>query len=240
MIEIRHNNRPGYDWVQTAYEAFDYGLVEQLDSLYYWIFRLLKIERGRRLIDVACGRSQLVRLATEQGLQAVGVDFAHAPLRSLHQSGGGDYVTANGQALPFGDRQFDYVTSIGSLEHYENMNRGLQEMARLIKPGGKIIILVPNTFSILHNVYLAFKTGLPLDDGQPLQRIGSHLQWKQMIANHLEIQDTFKYEREWPAVWKDVIWYLRHPKKLVYLLLTPFIPTNLALCFVFLCIRKAE
>ena len=241
MIEIRHDDRPGYDWVQSAYNAFDYGLVEQLDSLYFWIFDLLKIERGRRLIDVACGKSQLVRLATEQGLRAVGVDFAYAPLRSLHQSGAGNYVTANGQALPFSDRQFDYVTSIGSLEHYADMALGLRELARMLKPRGLAVILLPNTFGLLHNVYMVFKTGRPLDDGQPLQRYATRRQWVELIEqNGFQITRTCKYEQPRPRVWRDVVWYVHHPKGLVRCLLAPLIPTNLTTCFTFLAVKAEE
>jgi hypothetical protein len=48
---------------------------------------------------------------------------------------------------------------------------------------------------------------------------------------------TVKYQREWPTRWADVGYYLRRPKALVRLLLTPLVPLNLASCFVYLCGR---
>jgi SAM-dependent methyltransferase len=239
MIEIRHTPQPGYDWLPDAYNAFDYGTVTQLDSLYCWFFRLLKVQRGRRLIDVACGRSQLVRLADDPGLNAVGVDFAHAPLSQLSRSGRGQYAAADGQALPFPDDHFDYVTSIGSLEHYPDMTQGVRELARILKPSGTALIYVPNTFSLLNNVYFALKTGFPLDDGQPLQRYASRGQWTELISRHgFRIVSVHKYDQERPVVWRDVAWYARHPKRLIRLMLSPFIPTNLATCLSFVVVKS--
>lgn len=240
MLEIRHTPQPGYDWVASAYNAFDYGTVAQLDSLYYWFFKLLKVERGRRLIDVACGRSQLVRLANRLGLNALGVDFAPAPLSQLRQAGRGQYAVADGQALPFPADHFDYVTSIGSLEHYPDMAQGVRELARILKPSGAALIYVPNTFSLLNNVYCAFKTGYPLDDGQPLQRYASRGQWAELISQHgFRIVSVHKYDQERPVFWRDVTWYARHPKRLIRLMLGSFIPTNLATCLSFVVVKSA-
>lgn len=234
MIEIRHTTQSGYDWVSDAYDAFDYGTVIQSDSLYHWFFKLLKIERGRRLVDVACGRSQLARLASGLGLTALGVDFAYVPLSRLARSGRGQYVMANAELLPFPDNYFDYVTSIGSLEHYADIGHGISELARILKPTGRAVIFVPNTFSLLDNIYCALKSGRPLDDGQPLQRYASRGQWIDLITQHgFRIVSLHKYSQERPIFWRDAIWYLHHPKRLVRLLVAPFIPTNLCSCFTF-------
>lgn len=242
MIEIRHSEEDGYGWVQDVYDGqFNYGTVRQLDSLYYWFFKLLDVQPHTRLLDVACGDSQLVHLATKIGIDAVGLDFSHHALRWAQSWGAGQYTHTDAEKIPFADDQFDYVTSVGSLEHYADMGRGVQEMARVLKRDGTAVIFVPNTFSILHNVYMSFKTGYLLDDGQPLQRYATRSQWQELIeANGFKIVATHKYERERPLFWRDFIWYLRNPKRLVYLLLTPFIPTNLAMCFAFICKVRSD
>lgn len=236
MIEIRNEEQSGPDWARRAYEVFDYDSIRQLESLYRWLLRLLQVEPARSLLDAACGKSQLVRMASEMGLDACGVDYAHTALRVARRAGPGAYVTADAERLPFPDNHFDYVTSVGSLEHYMDMERGTRELARILHPAGRALVLLPNTFSLLCNVYYAFKTGLPINEGQPLQRYASRRQWEQLLeTNGLRIRRAVKYEREWPASLADLLWYLHHLQPLVHLLLSPFVPLNLANCFVFLC-----
>jgi 2-polyprenyl-3-methyl-5-hydroxy-6-metoxy-1,4-benzoquinol methylase len=50
--------------------------------------------------------------------------------------------------LPFDDRSFDYVTCLEGLEHIENPQQAMREFARLLRPGGKIIVSVPNILNI--------------------------------------------------------------------------------------------
>ncbi len=240
MIEIRHSDETGLDWVKGAYDHdFNYDSVVQLDSLYHWFFKLLDLQPGTRLLDAACGRSQLVNLAIGRKVSAIGVDFAYSPLHDLKENGQGDFISADAELLPFEANSFDYVTSIGSLEHYVSMDKGVRAIANVLKPKGKALIFVPNTFSLFHNVYMAMKTGMPLDDGQPLQRYASRGQWEQLItANGMYIESVHKYEREIPVNWRDFIWYLKHWRRAVYLILSPLLPTNLAMCFAFLCVKE--
>ena len=240
MIEIRHSDEPGLGWVQREYsESMNYDDMVQLDSLYAWVFRLLDLRPGSMLLDAACGRSQLVDMALKRGVTGFGADYAFAPIQELVQSKAGDYLTADGEQLPFKSNTFETITSMGSLEHYVHIDQGIREIARVLTPGGQALIFVPNTFSLFHNVYMSMKTGYMLDDGQPLQRYGTRSQWGQLIRkNGLEISSVHKYEREFPVYWKDLLYYLKNPKKLVYLMLTPFLPINLAMCFAFVCTKE--
>jgi len=236
MLEIRKDpqeTQPAYDDIYT-HEG-----IRQRESFYRWILRVLSPQPGRRLLDVACGGGDLSRLAAAAGLDAYGVDFSAAALRQARQRGGGNFAVADGQALSFADGQFDYVTSIGSLEHYEDMVQGAREIARMLVPNGLALILLPNTFSILHNVWTALRTGRTEQDDQPVQRYAARYEWQDLLAKGgLRVERTVKYEHEWPVTWADRLWYLRHPKSLIRLLLTPVIPLNWASCFVYLCRRQ--
>lgn len=50
--------------------------------------------------------------------------------------------------LPFGDRSFDYLTCLEGLEHIENPQQAIREFARLLRPGGQLIVSVPNILNI--------------------------------------------------------------------------------------------
>src|SRR6266850_6603365 len=50
--------------------------------------------------------------------------------------------------LPFSDQSFDYVTCLEGLEHIENPQQAMREFARVLKPGGHLIVSVPNILNI--------------------------------------------------------------------------------------------
>ncbi|NOZ05659.1 MAG: class I SAM-dependent methyltransferase [Chloroflexi bacterium] len=236
MLEIRKKPRES----QTAYDdIYTHEGIRQRESFYRWILRVLAPQPGRRLLDVACGAGDLSNLAAQAGVAAYGVDFSAAALHVAKERGGGHFVVADGEALPFADSQFDYVTSIGSLEHYADMAQGAREIARVLAPDGLAFILLPNSFSILHNVWTALRTGRTEQDDQPIQRYAARYEWQDLLEqNGLRTERTVKYEREWPVTWADRWWYLGHPKPLIRLLLTPLVPLNWASCFVYLCRQR--
>jgi ubiquinone/menaquinone biosynthesis C-methylase UbiE len=226
------------DWTRRAYEQIYSGNgIRHLDSFYRWILRLFSPIAGRKLLDVASGEGVLARFARQiYGVEACSIDLSLAALRIAQDEGGRSACVASGEALPFETASFDYVTCIGSLEHFLDMNAGVTEIARVLRPGGIACILVPNTYSILGNVYQALKTGMSTIDPQPLQRYAARNEWAMLLeAGGLNIIRTIKYERAPPDSLTDSWWYLTHPRALVRLLLMPYIPLNLANHFAYIC-----
>lgn len=244
-LDIRFEIRlaqPEDGWTRAAYDDIYSGAgIRQLDSFYHWLLRLLQPVPGRRLLDVACGEGVLPNVARKRhGLDAWGVDLSLAAARIGSSEGRATFSVASGEQLPFADHSFDYVTCIGSLEHFLDMPTGIREMRRALKPGGLACILLPNTYGLLNNVYKAFKTGMSTIDEQPLQRYAARHEWELLLAaGGLRVERTVKYERETPDSLADWQWYAQHWRAAVKLALTPFIPLNLASCFVYLC-RPAE
>ena len=225
-------------WTRVAYDAIyeDVG-IRHRNSFYQWLLHLLKPVAGKTLLDVACGEGVLPNLARSQfGLHAYGSDISLAATRIGANEGSSHFSVAIGEHLPFASQSIDYVTCIGSLEHFLQVETGISEMARVLKPDGMACILVPNTYGLLNNVYKAYKTGMSTVDTQPLQRYAARGEWAMLLErNGFEIVDTTKYEREAPRSVSDAIWYLGRWRELVKLGLTPFIPINLASSIVYLC-----
>jgi SAM-dependent methyltransferase len=224
-----------------AYDALysEHGL-SQIESFYLWLMDRLALPSAGALLDVSCGAGEVVRLAGQRGLRATGVDISLAAARAAQRNAGpGDRVAVGaGEHLPFPDASFDFVTSIGSLEHYVDPVQGVREMARVLRPGGRAYVLVPNTFSLLTNVWIAFRTGRISVDDQPIQRYGARADWEHLLReNGLGAQRVAKYERAWPRNAADRRYYLKRPKEMVRVLAAPFIPLNLAFCFLFTCER---
>lgn len=237
MLEIRlpeiatdSDSRAAYDSIYTV------GDISQRPSFYLWLIDLFDIRPGERYLDISCGRVHLPRLAQARGAKAHGLDLSHAALRlGREQTGVRNVVTANSQELPYASGSFDVVSNIGSLEHYVDMRAAVREMTRILKPGGRAYVLVPNTFSLTTNIWIALRQGRTSIDQQPIQRYAARLEWAALLEEYgLVVEKTLKYERERPRTRADLRYYLTHPKDLLRVLLTPIIPLNLAFCFVFL------
>jgi SAM-dependent methyltransferase len=188
---------------------------------------------------VACGDGAFLAAARSAGLICYGIDLSDQAACLTHRALGETLAaTGDGETLPFADDTFDYVTNIGSLEHFLNMEWGVREMARVLKPDGLACILLPNAFGLTWSVWQAWRTGDLADDGhQPIQRFATRAAWQALLENNgLKVQRLVGYEQSWPRSTAERRFYLSRPKELILLLLSPLIPTNLARCFVFLCI----
>jgi len=241
MLEFRVTPSSTDDWTKRGYESIYSGAEEirQLDSFYIWLLSLVEPVPGKRLLDVACGVGVLPNKATAIGLDAHGVDLSERAMQTAMTGGPARFVVGNGESLPYPGGYFDYVMSIGSLEHYLDPALGARELARVLAPDGQACILLPNLYSILGTVYNALKYGRTIGDNQPLQRLAALRDWQDLLEqNGLVVERVVKYERERPRSLHDLGWYLRHLKSLVRLLLTPFIPLNWASCFVYLCGKR--
>ncbi|MBI3967945.1 MAG: methyltransferase domain-containing protein [Chloroflexi bacterium] len=241
MIELRPAPVDTLADSGAAYDAiYENDLLRQRDSFYIWILDELRVAPGGTLLDVSCGVGPLLRAAAAAGLRPTGLDFSAAALAEARELlAGAALVLGDAERLPFGDATFDYVTNIGSIEHYFAPERGAAELARVLRPDGRAAVLLPNAFALLHVLHV-WRSGDVFDDGQPIQRYATRQRWSELLeSNGLVVERTLKYERERPRTWRDVLWHLPRPGKLARLALTPFLPLDAANCFLFICRRRS-
>ncbi len=105
---------------------------------------LEKLPRGA-LLDVPAGEGALAARLIAAGFEVHCCDLYPEIFRldgvEIHR---GDL---NGQ-LPFEDRSFGYITCLEGLEHIENPQQAMREFARLLQPGGHLVVSVPNILNI--------------------------------------------------------------------------------------------
>lgn len=112
---------------------------------------------GTRLLDLGCGVGWATRLAARRGgvAQAVGLDFSrtalvmaanHAEGAEAHAARAPEWVCGDGTALPFPSASFDRVFSFGSMEHFPSVRAGFRELARVLRPDGLAVTVVPNFY----------------------------------------------------------------------------------------------
>jgi SAM-dependent methyltransferase len=98
---------------------------------------------SRRVLDVGCGEGQVARRAAALGATATGVDPTRNQIAVARARGGGPhYGEATAEGLPFRDGAFDAVVMCLVIEHIEPIEPAISEMARVLEPGGRCLLLL--------------------------------------------------------------------------------------------------
>ena len=98
---------------------------------------------SRRILDIGCGEGQASRRLTALGSEVIGLDPTRAQLRTASDRGGGPaYAHAIAEALPCRGGSFDAVVMCLVIEHIEAYDVAIREVARVLEPGGKFLLLL--------------------------------------------------------------------------------------------------
>ena len=97
-----------------------------------------------RVLDLGCGEGQIARLVAAAGARrVVGVDTSSAQLAEARRRDGGvAYARASAEGLPLAAGSFDAVVACLVLEHLEVLDDALDEVARVLRPGGRFVLFV--------------------------------------------------------------------------------------------------
>ena len=96
---------------------------------------------GLRVLDVAGGDGYWAGQARRRGARAVAIDIAAGKLRRGRElAGAPSLVLGDALRLPFPDASFDRVMSICAIEHFDDGPQALSEMARVLAPGGELVM----------------------------------------------------------------------------------------------------
>lgn len=137
-----------------------------------WKAKLVSIadvRAGERALDLASGTGDIAFAVAARGAKTVGLDITHrmlqlaqakvgpAPARSL---GGGGFITGDMTSLPFRSSSFDLVTTGYGLRNVPDLTAAIDEIARVLRPGGRLLSLDFNRPEnpLVRVVYLAYLT----------------------------------------------------------------------------------
>lgn len=100
--------------------------------------------RGKRVADIGCGKGRFARLVAERnpGASVIAIDLAEAML--AHVPSGIERAAGSMTALPLATGSCDGAYATESLEHAVDIVRAIEEMCRIVKPGGRIVIIDKN------------------------------------------------------------------------------------------------
>jgi demethylmenaquinone methyltransferase / 2-methoxy-6-polyprenyl-1,4-benzoquinol methylase len=132
-----------FDRIAGVYDAMNSVMTAGLH--HRWRERaadLARVGPGTRALDVATGTGDLAIALARRGGEVVGSDFSEGMLqRARAKSGAVRWEQANALVLPYEDNAFDAATVGFGARNFSDLERGLAEMTRVVKPGGRVVIL---------------------------------------------------------------------------------------------------
>lgn len=154
-----------FDKISDNYDQMNRIITFGIDKV--WRNKVIKLateNQPQTLLDVATGTGDLALMAAQQSqAKIIGVDLSEGMLavgrkkiEQLQLSSRISLQVADSEHLPFQDDEFDRVTVAFGVRNFENLDKGLQEINRVLKSGGQLIILetsVP-TLPIIKEMYL--------------------------------------------------------------------------------------
>ncbi|MBL1140649.1 MAG: class I SAM-dependent methyltransferase [Proteobacteria bacterium] len=114
------------------------------------VLNYLSPKSGDKILDIGCGNARDIAYILEQGAEIIGIDISEGMIleakKDLEKLGYKNVTLEVGDAtnLAYADNQFDKVLCSEVIEHIPNADKALNEMWRILKPGGHLILSTPN------------------------------------------------------------------------------------------------
>lgn len=120
---------------------------------------------GKDVLEVGCGLGSHAELLSRAGCHLYAVDITRRATRLSRQRLRsrplpGSVVQADGEVLPFVDQSFDFVWSWGVLHHFPESESAIQEILRVLRPGGRVSLMVYYHHSLVHWINIILVRGI--------------------------------------------------------------------------------
>jgi len=103
---------------------------------------------GARVLDIGCGVGQVVNRLTQAGYESYGVDVSQPNLERARKISERCQLY-DGKQLPFPDNHFTSAGALNVLEHVDEPEAFIRELARVVEPGGRVLLSSPNFLRVL-------------------------------------------------------------------------------------------
>ena len=134
--------RSMFDRIAPVYDLMNRLMTGGLDQRWRRLTVREVVRPGDRVLDACCGTGDLAVVASRAGATVTGLDFSEAMLeRARRKSSAVEWVQGDVLALPFPDGSFDAATVGFGMRNVSDLEAGLRELLRVLRPGGRLGIL---------------------------------------------------------------------------------------------------
>ena len=134
--------RSMFDRISPVYDAMNRTMTMGLDQRWRRAAVAAIVRPGDRVLDICCGTGDVAVAALRAGGRVTGLDFSERMLeRARRKSAEVEWVQGDALALPFEDDSFDAATAGFGVRNLDDLERGLVELRRVLRPGGRVAIL---------------------------------------------------------------------------------------------------
>jgi demethylmenaquinone methyltransferase/2-methoxy-6-polyprenyl-1,4-benzoquinol methylase len=131
-----------FDRIAPVYDAMNRVMTVGLDGRWRRLAAELTVRPGDRVLDACCGTGDLAVACARAGGIVTGVDFSEPMLeRARRKSSQIEWVEGDALALPFEAASFDAATVGFGIRNVPDLERGLAELRRVLRPGGRLGVL---------------------------------------------------------------------------------------------------
>jgi demethylmenaquinone methyltransferase / 2-methoxy-6-polyprenyl-1,4-benzoquinol methylase len=131
-----------FDRIAPVYDAMNRVMTAGLDRRWRRLTARSVAMPGSRVLDACCGTGDLAIACAEEGAAVTGLDFSERMLeRARRKAPELEWVSGDALDLPFEDGAFDGATVGFGVRNVADLDRGLRELRRVLRPGGRVGIL---------------------------------------------------------------------------------------------------
>jgi demethylmenaquinone methyltransferase / 2-methoxy-6-polyprenyl-1,4-benzoquinol methylase len=155
--------RTMFDRIAPVYDAMNHVMTAGLDRRWRRETAQAVVSPGDRVLDACCGTGDLALADLRAGgARVTGLDFSEQMLeRARAKSSEIDWVQGDALALPFADGSFDAATVGFGVRNLDDLESGLRELRRVLRPGGRVGILeITRPRGVLRPFYKLWFDGL--------------------------------------------------------------------------------
>ena len=158
----RAHNRALFTTIADRYDLITAVLSYGQDARWKrTLIEMAQVRPGERGLDLACGTGDLAFAAASRGARVVGLDLTHRMVQlAAQKSRAAEFVTGDMTSLPFASQTFDLVTTGYGLRNVPDLNLAIDEIARVLRPGGRLLSLDFNRPqpALIRAAYLSYLT----------------------------------------------------------------------------------